>query len=54
MKHSSPSNIKWIIGLIPCITGIIGDFVKMDFLSAIDYFILPAGFVLLVTGTMLR
>jgi len=54
MKPSTPSKYVWIIGLILGILGIIGHFIFIDFLSAYNYPLLLAGFVLLAAGTTFK
>lgn len=54
MKPSTPSKYVWIIGLILGILGIIGHFVAIDFLTAYNYPLLLAGFVLLAAGTTFK
>ena len=51
---SAPSRFVWIIGLILGITGIIGHFVTVDFLTTNNYWFLFAGFVLLALGTTFK
>lgn len=54
MKASAPSKYVWIIGLILGILGIIGHYVHVEVLSAYNYPLLLAGFVLLAIGTSFK
>jgi len=54
MKPSAPSKYVWIFGLILGISGIIGHYVNVEFLSAYNYTLLLAGFVLLAIGTSFK
>lgn len=54
MKASAPKTNIWILGLILGITGIVGHFVQIEFISAYNYWLLLAGFVLLALGTTFK
>ena len=54
MKPTAPSKYVWIFGLILGILGIIGHYVTIDFLTAYNYPLLLAGFVLLAAGTTFK
>jgi len=54
MKPSAPSKYVWILGLILGISGIIGHYVNVELLSAYNYTLLLAGFVLLAIGTSFK
>ncbi len=54
MKPSAPSKYVWIIGLILGITGIIGHFVFIDFITEYSFEMLAAGFALLAAGTSVK
>jgi hypothetical protein len=54
MKPAAPSKLVWIIGLLLGILGILGHFVRIDFLSIYDFWLLLAGFALLAIGTSYR
>ncbi len=54
MKPSTPSKSVWVIGLFLGLLGILGHFIRVDFLSTYDFWFLLAGFALLVFGTSYR
>ncbi len=54
MKPSSPLKITWIIGLLLGISGIIGNYVQVQFLSEHNYILLLAGFIVLGIGTTFK
>lgn len=54
MKPSAPSKYVWIFGLLLGISGIIGHYVNVEFLTAYNYTLLLAGFVLLAIGTSFK
>jgi hypothetical protein len=54
MKPSAPSKYVWALGLIFGITGIIGHFVYIDYITEYSFPLLLAGFVLLAIGTSVK
>lgn len=54
MTPSAPSKMVWIIGLICGALGILGHYVRVDFLSEYNYTLLLIGFVVLAVGTSFK
>jgi len=54
MKPTAPTTLVWILGLIVGILGIIGQFVSIEGLSGISFWLLLGGFVLLALGTSFK
>jgi hypothetical protein len=54
MKLNAPKKITWLISLIIGILGIVAYFVAIPVLSVYAFWIVVAGFVLLVLGTFLK
>jgi len=54
MKPSAPTKFVWLIALIIGIVGIIAHFVKIEFLTDINYWLLLGGFALLALGTTFK
>lgn len=54
IKASAPKHFVWIIGLVLGITGIIGHFTSIDFITPNSFYLLLAGFVFLALGTSVK
>jgi hypothetical protein len=54
MKTSSPSKFIWVLALIVGIIGIIAHFIKIQYVSEYEYWLLLAGYALLVLGTTFK
>ena len=54
MKLSAPKKVTWLIALIAGVLGILGTFIDLPFVSSYSFFLVAAGFVLLVLATYLK
>lgn len=51
---SAPNQILWVVALVVGLLGLIGHFTRIEFVSENHFWMVAAGFVLLVIGTSLR
>lgn len=54
MKLNAPKNTTWWIAVIAGVLGILGNFVSIPVVSQYDFWLVAAGFVLLVLATYLK
>ena len=54
MRLSPPKNVTWVLAFLVGILGIIGNQFSIPFVSEYDFWLVVAGFGLLVLGTLFR
>ncbi len=54
MKLSAPKVITLIVAVVLAVLALVAEFVAIPFVSAYNLYILLAGFVLLVLGTLIK
>lgn len=54
MRFSPPKNTTWMLATLLGLLGILGKYVELPFVSANSFWLVTAGFILLVLATLLK